>query len=53
VQDCDSLLARLASYEGLLGGALDAVRQRVVSVQDKVLAAAFAAEAEALANLAK
>jgi|688.fasta_scaffold174618_2 hypothetical protein len=53
VQDCDSLLSRLASYEGLLGGALDAVRQRVVSVQDKVLAAAFAAEAEALANLAK
>lgn len=45
VADCDALLDKLAQYEGLLGGALDKVRGKVVQVQDAALAAAFAAEA--------
>ena len=53
VKDADDLLVRLSQYEGLLGGALDAIRNRVVSVQDQVLAAAFAAEAAALSAAAK
>jgi hypothetical protein len=45
VADCDSLLDKLAQYEGLLGGALDKVRGKVMAVQDVALQAAFAAEA--------
>jgi len=47
VADCDTLLERLAQYEGMLGGTLDAVRVQVQSVQDAALGAAFAVEAEA------
>lgn len=50
VKDCDALLERIAAYEGLLGGAVDVLRARVVTVQDTALAAAFAAEAETMTD---
>lgn len=52
VSDLDSTLARLEAYESLLGDALSGVRKHVQGVQDKVLEAAFAAEAKALAEQA-
>jgi hypothetical protein len=52
VADLDGTLARLEAYESLLGGALEGVRKRVLDTQDQVLAAAFAAEAKALAEQA-
>lgn len=45
VEDCNFLLEKLNQYEGLLGGALQAVRDRVQGVQDAALAAAFVVEA--------
>jgi predicted kinase len=48
VDDCNGLLARLEQYEGLLGGALQSVRDRVAAVQDAAMVAAMQIEAAAL-----
>ena len=50
VADCDSLLTRIASYESLLGNALESVRKHVTDVQDAAVVAAYAAEAAARAG---
>lgn len=49
VEDCNSLMARLAHYEGMLGSALEGVRARVTAVQDAALTAALQVEAAELA----
>lgn len=45
VRDCDTLLERLTQYDALLGGALDTVRQSVLTAQELAVVAALRVEA--------